>query len=161
MKTLLAQEIVFFEQEVVDVFWKIDRQAELQINQIIYYPYYFFEFEVNAKSLLKFKGKVGCTVDALGGRGAIVDVEPRFLESEIDQYYLPEILIEKEHASKTAEQYVFDSASSKAKFITIPKIKNISSQLFYRPFWIANYKRTGKEVQQFIVDAVSGGYHPL
>lgn len=161
MKKLWAQEIVFFEKEVVNVFRKIDRQAELEIDRIIYYPYYFFEFEVNAKSLLKFKWKVGCTVDALGGMGAIVDVEPHFFEQEIKQDNLPVILVEKEAASKKVEQYVFDSASSKAKFITIPKIKKVSSQLFYRPFWVANYKRSGKEMQQFIVDAVSGGYHPL
>ncbi|MDS9472867.1 hypothetical protein [Sporosarcina pasteurii] len=160
MKTLLMQETVFVEKDVLKGLHQFDKEAEVQINRLIYYPYYFFEFEVHAKSLLKFNGKVGCTVDALGGRGAIVDVQPEFFASQVEHVAIPSIVIVQEEASKIAEEFVFEHASTKAKFITTPKIKQTSSQLFYRPFWIAEYRRNS-EGQQLIVDAVSGSYHPL
>jgi hypothetical protein len=35
----------------------------------------------------------------------------------------------------------------------------LSSTLFYRPFWLAEYDQEGQ--RQLIVDAISGSYHPL
>lgn len=160
MKTLLTQETFFVERDVINRFHQFDKEAEVQVNRLIYYPYYFLEFKVHANSLLKFNGKVGCTIDALGGHGAIVDVQPEFLEIQIESVSIPSIVVDQEEASRKAEQYVFEHASSKAKFITTPKIKQVNCQLFYRPFWIAEYKRN-EEKQQLIVDAVSGSYHPL
>jgi hypothetical protein len=159
MSTLLAQEITFVEQDVLLGLQQYDMKAEVRISNLIYYPYYFFEYEVNAKSLLRFKGKVGCTVDALEGRGAIVDVQPEFLQRKIDAQYVPEVQVCEKKAREIADNFVFDNASSKAKFITIPKIKLLSSTLFYRPFWLAEYDQEGQ--RQLIVDAISGSYHPL
>jgi hypothetical protein len=159
MSTLLAQEITFVEQDVLLGLQQYDMKAEVRISNLIYYPYYFFEYEVNAKSLLRFKGKVGCTVDALEGRGAIVDVQPEFLQRRIDAEYVPEVQVCEKQAREIADKFVFDNASSKAKFITIPKIKLLSSTLFYRPFWLAEYDQEGQ--RQLIVDAISGSYHPL
>jgi hypothetical protein len=159
MSTLLAQEITFVEQDVLLGLQQYDMKAEVRISNLIYYPYYFFEYEVNAKSLLRFKGKVGCTVDALEGRGAIVDVQPEFLQRRIDSEYVPKVQVCEKQAREIADNFVFDNASSRAKFITIPKIKLLSSTLFYRPFWLAEYDQEGQ--RQLIVDAISGSYHPL
>jgi hypothetical protein len=159
MSTLLTQEITFVEQDVLLGLQQYDMKAEVRISNLIYYPYYFFEYEVNAKSLLRFKGKVGCTVDALEGRGAIVDVQPEFLQRRIDAEYVPEVQVCEKQAREIADKFVFDNASSRAKFITIPKIKLLSSTLFYRPFWLAEYDQEGHS--QLIVDAISGSYHPL
>jgi hypothetical protein len=159
MSTLLAQEITFVEQDVLLGLQQYDMKAEFRISNLIYYPYYFFEYEVNAKSLLRFKGKVGCTVDALEGRGAIVDVQPEFLQRRIDSEYVPKVQVCEKQAREIADNFVFDNASSRAKFITIPKIKLLSSTLFYRPFWLAEYDQEGQ--RQLIVDAISGSYHPL
>jgi hypothetical protein len=159
MSTLLTQEITFVEQDVLLGLQQYDMKAEVRISNLIFYPYYFFEYEVNAKSLLRFKGKVGCTVDALEGRGAIVDVQPEFLQRRIDAEYVPEVQVCEKQAREIADKFVFDNASSKAKFITIPKIKLLSSTLFYRPFWLAEYDQEGQ--RQLIVDAISGSYHPL
>jgi hypothetical protein len=159
MSTLLTQEITFVEQDVLLGLQQYDMKAEVRISNLIFYPYYFFEYEVNAKSLLRFKGKVGCTVDALEGRGAIVDVQPEFLQRRIDAEYVPEVQVCEKQAREIADKFVFDNASSRAKFITIPKIKLLSSTLFYRPFWLAEYDQEGQ--RQLIVDAISGSYHPL
>jgi hypothetical protein len=159
MSILLTQEITFVEQDVLLGLQQYDKEAEVRISNLIFYPYYFFEYEVNAKSLLRFKGKVGCTVDALEGRGAIVDVQPEFLQRRIDAEYVPEVQVCEKQAREIADKFVFDNASSRAKFITIPKIKLLSSTLFYRPFWLAEYDQEGHS--QLIVDAISGSYHPL
>lgn len=160
MSTILTQEVAFVEEDVLRGLRQYDKAAEIQINNLIFYPYYFFEYEVNAKSLLRFTGKVGCTVDALGGQGAIVDVQPEFLQRQIEEEYIPAVVVSEGKAKKIADQFVFDNASKKAKFITMPKIKLLSSTLFHRPFWLAEYGRD-YERRQLIVDAISGGYHPL
>lgn len=160
METILTQEVVFAETEVLNGLLQMDKEAEIKMNRLIYYPYYFFEFDVKAKSLLKFTGTVGCTIDALGGHGAIVDVQPELIKLQVERVKIPSITVGKSEAIKKAESFVFESASSKAKFITIPSVKNISEQLFYRPFWLADYTN-GKAHEQLIVDAVSGSYHPL
>lgn len=161
MSILLTQDIAFSEQDVLLGLQQYDREARIQINNLIFYPYYFFEYEVNAKSLLRFKGKVGCTVDALAGRGAIVDVQPEFLQRQIGTEYVPSVVISVDEARRVADRFVFDNASSKAKFVTVPKIQVLSSVLFYRPFWLAEYSQDKHGQHQLIVDAISGGYHPL
>lgn len=160
MKTIMTQDVLFTETEVLSGLTKIDKGAKIQMNRLIYYPYYFFEFDVKAKSLLNFEGRVGCTIDALGGHGAIVDIQPNLIEIRAECLTVPTIAVVKSQAAKKAKRFVFESASSKAKFLTIPIIKCISSQLFYRPFWIADYKNKEAK-EQLIVDAVSGSYHPL
>lgn len=162
MSTLLTQELAFSERDVLFGLQQYDKEAKIQISNLIFYPYYFFEYEVNAKSLLRFKGKVACTVDALAGRGALVDVQPEFLQRQIEtKHILPSVEVCEEEARKVADMFVFDSASSKAKFVTIPKIKLLSSTLFYRPFWLVEYGQEKHGKHQLIVDAISGGYHPL
>ncbi len=160
MKTILTQEVQFVEKEVFNGLIQFDKAAEIEIQQLIYYPYYFFEFDVKAKRFLKFEGRVGCTIDALGGHGAIIDVQPELKEIQAAHLSMPMVTVETEEAAEKAERFVFENASSKVKFMTIPTIKKVSHRLFYRPFWIADYK--GKEErEQLIVDAVSGSYHPL
>ncbi|NYF23273.1 hypothetical protein [Sporosarcina sp. JAI121] len=161
MNAILTQEITFAKQDILRGFRKIDKKAEIHISQLIYYPYYFFEFEVNAKSLLKFRGKVGCTIDALSGKGAIVDVQPEFSNHQIEVEPIPPVVFSEDDAKKIAEKFVFDHASSKAKFVTIPKIRLLSSALFHRPFWLAEYSQGGYDQRQMIFDAISGSYHPL
>ncbi|QUW20865.1 hypothetical protein JSQ81_13695 [Sporosarcina sp. Marseille-Q4063] len=161
MSTLLTQEISFVEQDVLLGLRQYDKKSEVRISNLIFYPYYFFEYEVNAKSLLRFKGKVGCTIDALEGRGAIVDVQPEFLQRKIEMEIVPEVQVCEEKAREIADKFVFENASSKAKFITIPEIKLLSCTLFYRPFWLAKYDQEEQGQHQLIVDAISGSYHPL
>lgn len=161
MSNLLVQEIDFSEEEVLLGLQQYEKQTLFHIQDLIYYPYYFFEYEVSAKSLLKFKGKVACTVDALGGRGSLVDVKPMFFERTVETGRIPHPVVVEEDAISIAERFVFDNASSKAKFVTMPKIIEVQRNLFYRPFWLADFKLANNQQGQLIVDAVSGSYHPL
>lgn len=161
MSAMLIQEIEFTEEEVLLGLQQYEKQTHFQIQDLIYYPYYFFEYQVSAKSLLKFKGKAACTVDALGGRGAMVDVQPLFFERTVETGRIPQPVIAEEEAIGIAERFVFDNASSKAKFVTMPKIIEVQRNLFYRPFWLTDFKLQNNKQGQLIVDAISGSYHPL
>ncbi|ARD48902.1 hypothetical protein [Sporosarcina sp. P33] len=161
MSAMLVQEIEFTEEEVLHGLRQYEKQTYFQIQDVIYYPYYFFEYQVSAKSLLKFNGKAACTVDALGGRGAMVDVRPVFYERKVENGRIPGLVIEENEAIAIAKRFVFDNASSKAKFVTMPKIIEVQRNLFYRPFWLADFKLQNNKQGQLIVDAISGSYHPL
>ncbi|PID22035.1 hypothetical protein CSV61_07415 [Sporosarcina sp. P3] len=161
MSAILLQEIEFTKEEVLLGLQQYEKETYFQVQDMIYYPYYFFEYQVSAKSLLKFKGKAACTIDGLGGRGAIVDVRPSFSRKKEEVGLFPELVIAEEEAIDAAKRFIFDHASSKAKFVTMPKITEVQRTLFYRPFWLTDYKLDNKKSGQLIVDAISGSYHPL
>lgn len=161
MNAILTQEIVFNEEEVLQGLQQYEKETEFRIQDVIYYPYYFFEFQVSAKSLLKFRGKAACTVDGLGGRGAMVDIQPVFYQRQIAPEQAPPLIINEKEAAGIAEKFVFENASTKAKFVTMPKISEIHRTLFYRPFWLAEFEMADNSPGHLIVDAVSGSYHPL
>ncbi|EGQ21766.1 hypothetical protein HMPREF9372_3126 [Sporosarcina newyorkensis 2681] len=160
MIKIQTQEIEYNKDEVLQGLKQYEKKTHFRIQDVIYYPYYFFEYQVSAKSLLKFRGKTGCTVDALGGRGAMVDIQPVFSERQIEDGQVPNLVINEKLAAEIAEKFVFHNASSKAKFITMPKIIEVQRTLFYRPFWLAEFELEEKQ-GRLIVDAVSGSYHPL
>lgn len=162
MISILTQATVYEEEEVRRGLQQYDQNAEIEISKLIFYPYYFFEYEISVGGLLKLKGKTACTVDALSGHGALIDMTPEFSNRSIQSEQLPSIQINEEEAVKVAGNFIFQNASSKGKFLTVPKIKELGVTQFYRPFWLAEYahKREGQS-QQLIVDAVSGSYHPL
>ncbi|MFD1349992.1 hypothetical protein [Oceanobacillus caeni] len=161
MSLILTQEPQFVQQEVLKGLQQYDKRASVQVNTMILYPYYFLEFEVSAKSLLKFNGKIACTIDAISGQGAIIDVQPEFIQRPIvDEKILPIEISEKE-AEQLAEKFIFQAATQKAKFITIPTVTIHSTALFYRPFWLAEYNSKVSGGREVIVDAISESYHPL
>ena len=162
MIPILTQVPVYEEEEVRRGLQQYDKNAEIEISRLIFYPYYFLEYEISVGGLLKLKGKTACTVDALSGHGALVDTSPELSKRSIKSEQLPSIQINEVEAVKVAGNFIFQNASSKGKFITIPKIKALGCTQFYRPFWLAEYalQREGKR-QHLIVDAVSGSYHPL
>ena len=160
MNTVLTQAPVYAEQDVIRGLQQYEKRAELQVSQLIYYPYYFFEYELSIRSFLKLKGKTACTIDGISGHGALIDRQPEFSYREIEPSQIP-IEVSEDKARKAAEKFIFENASSKAKFVTTPEIEMLSSTLFYRPFWLANYGQEDHGQHQLIVDAISGGYHPL
>ncbi|PWW26864.1 hypothetical protein DFO73_10927 [Cytobacillus oceanisediminis] len=161
MSTVLMQELEYLEQDVFDGFKQYDRMANVYIRRLIYYPYYFFEFELSAKSLINLNGKIACSIDGISGHGAIIDVKPAFSYREIETEGKLPIQIGKDEARKAAERFTFQTISQKTKFITIPNLQVSNSSLFYRPYWLAEYSMNGIGEQQLIVDAISGSYHPI
>lgn len=161
MNIILAQEPVYDEQDVVNGLRQYERQAEMYARKLIYYPYYLFEFELKIRSLLGVKGKTACTIDAISGHGALIDVQPDFLQRQIEIEQIPSIEVSEDEAKRAAGKFIFQNATAKAKYVTIPKIQMLGSTLFYRPFWLVEYKLEEYAERQLIVDAISGSYHPL
>lgn len=161
MNGVLVQEPVYDEQDVLRGLRQYEKQAVMNVRTLIYYPYYLFEYELDIKSLLKLKGKTACTIDALSGHGALIDVQPEFLNRQIDIEQAPVIQFNEDEAREEAGKFIFENAISKAKFVTVPRIQLLTSTLFYRPFWLVEYKLETYEPNSLIVDAISGSYHPL
>ncbi|KMY55851.1 hypothetical protein AC623_19490 [Bacillus sp. FJAT-27231] len=161
MTSILTQKPVFAEKEILRGLQQYDRQANVHMNGMVFYPYYFFEYDISAKSLLKLQGKIACTIDALSGQGAMVDVQPEFSTYLMEGEEVLPITIAENEAEPLAERFISQTLSQKAKFITIPRLHLSSCSLFYRPFWLAKYTKPGRGQQPLIVDAISGSYHPL
>lgn len=155
------QEPEFAKSEVSQGLRQYDRKAHVHIQKLLYYPYYFFEFDISAKSLLKLNGKIACTIDGMSGQEAIIDRKPTFSSRRQEEYDKLPVGIDERVARQIAERFVFQTISQKTKFITIPSLTVSESSLFYRPFWLAEYSLNEKGRQQLIVDAISGSYHPL
>lgn len=162
MKQVLYQKPILLESEVTSNLRQLDKKASIFVQSIIYYPYYFFEYEMRTKKLRTLNGMIACTVDALSGKEAIIDVKPEFSTHELDNLFssLP-IQIDREEASQIAEKFILNTAMEKAKYLTLPSLEQKKQLLFYRPFWIIDYFISNKREGQFIVDAVDGCYHPL
>ncbi|MFC5589493.1 hypothetical protein ACFPRA_11375 [Sporosarcina soli] len=161
MSGVLMQEPVYGEQDVLRGLQQYEKQAKMNVRKLIFYPYYLFEYELGIRSLLKLKGKTACTIDALSGYGALIDVQPEFSHRQIEAGQAPAIQIDEDEAREAAGQFIFENAMSKAKFVTVPDIQLLTSTLFYRPFWLVEYRLEAYEPKSLIVDAISGSYHPL
>ena len=161
MMTILTQEPEYAEHDVFRGLNHFDQKADVHVHQLIFYPYYFFEFEMKAKSLLKLNGKIACTVDGISGQGAIVDTKPNFSSRPIEKRKKLPVQVGEYEARNIAERFIFQTISQKTKFITIPSLQVLEHSMFYRPFWLAEYSLKEKGKQQLIVDAISGSYHPL
>ncbi|ADC50080.1 MULTISPECIES: hypothetical protein [Alkalihalophilus] len=161
METVCVQEKTFYEDDIPKLLSSIDPNSYYKVRSLVYYPYYLFEYRLDARGLLKLKGNIGCTVDSISGRGAIIDQKP-ILNSTCNinnDCLSPKMTLDS--ASHIAEEYLFHSASLKMKFLSMPKMKLINQQLFYRPFWIVSYNECNKENPPMIVDGISGTYHPI
>ncbi|MBP1970051.1 hypothetical protein J2Z83_002167 [Virgibacillus natechei] len=157
---ILTQSIKFEKKQIETSLMKLHPDAKYLADRIIYYPYYFFVYNVKAKRLfLPMDEKVGCAVDAISGSGSLVDFNPKLEEAEI----LGEQRMQKhqtlEDCLPISESFVFRSLSLKMRMISFSHVQVEKQQLFYRPFWVV-YNKNG-DGQGFIVDGVTGQYHPL
>ncbi|ALX50184.1 hypothetical protein [Lentibacillus amyloliquefaciens] len=157
---VLTQSIKFEKKEIETSFMKLQPDATFSADRIVYYPYYFFIYNVKAKRLfLPLDEKVGCAVDAINGNGSLVDSNPKWEMVEI----LDEQRIHESQALEDcltiSESFVYRSLSLKMRMLSVSHVKVEQQQLFYRPYWVVyNSNKTG---QDFIVDGVTGQYHPL
>src|SRR5690625_6908422 len=77
-KLIHAESISFDHHEIKQIFEKTDAEKEFHIHQLVFYPYYYFEYKLERKSLFHPNGGVvGCTVDGINGTGAVVNMFPR------------------------------------------------------------------------------------
>lgn len=162
-KLIHAEKLSFDHNEIKSIFEKTDAEKMFQVHQLVFYPYYYFEYKLERKSLFHPNGGVvGCTVDGINGIGAIVNMFPRFESQEIQSdTKIPEEL-NLADAKTTAKKFVYDTIAYKMKVFSAPPISLTREDKFYRPYWIIEGgDRYSQNKFMLTVDAVTGKYHPL
>jgi hypothetical protein len=164
MNQLIQSENVTFDRnEIKLIFEKTDADQSCDVLQLIFYPYYYFEYTLERKSLFYPNGGViGCTVDGVHGAGAIVNASPFLGKQEMNCTNIVPQKMKLVEAKTIAEKYVYNTISYKMKVFSAPPIRLNRQELFYRPYWIVEGGNSNA-LNRFLltVDAVTGKYHPL
>lgn len=159
--TIKTECIHFEEQEVKRLLENLVPNYSFKINQLVFYPYFFFEYLLKKKKRLSKGEKIGCTVDAINGMGALTDTWPNY---EYQQTYSEQSImpgnLNKKKAKKVSEEFLYNSILYKRKFLLMPELRVTKQEEFYRPYWIVESDNS-KNQFSLIVDAVTSRYHPV
>ncbi|WP_240376893.1 hypothetical protein [Bacillus piscicola] len=158
-----TEELTFDQEEVKKVLESLDKNQEFTVEQLLYYPYYFFEYKLERRSLLQPKGggSVGCAMDAVNKVGSVIDKSPVFTEKEVPSQQMIPVELEETEAKKLAVDFLNHSITYRMKILAPPQMKLTRSEIFYRPYWVAEGTKAAPDGYTLIVDAISGKYHPL
>lgn len=161
-ETVKAEAIGFDNHEIKIYLEKMDTERSFKVDQLVFYPYFFFEYALERKSFFHpLGGAVGCTIDAINGVGAVIDTSPNFKEKALTTKNIIQKKLDSLEAKEIAEKFLCDSISYKMKILSMPKLKLIKQEVIYRPYWIAEGGACSSNQFLLTVDAVTGKYHPL
>lgn len=141
---------------------RITRFRSVRIQNRLYYPYYFFQYRLRGKRLFtKVHFRVGCTVDLISGKEALVDTpfDPR--PETVPRKTVLEAAMTAEGARERAQSYVCAFVSMKMKLLGSVELLQERGFMYYHPFWLVSCKDPDKVSVWIIVDGVSGRLHPL
>ncbi|KYD21263.1 hypothetical protein [Parageobacillus toebii] len=158
--SVLVQELEFDDIAATSIIHAVDPSAHYEADTLVYYPYYFLEYEIKARGLLPIQGKVACIIDAVSGVGALADQFPVLKQIDTLNETLIPTKISKEEAFRIATKYVQHS-SIKLKILTAPHFSLLRSEAFYRPYWILHEKKHKDGYPPIMVDAITGKFHTL
>ncbi|WP_138419614.1 hypothetical protein [Aquibacillus sediminis] len=144
------------QKEAVEILSRLDPNHSYSVDKKVYYPYQFIAYHMKIKTLLLKEGNLGCTIDLISNRESMIDDKPTFVKKTIDDSELLHPVYSAIKAEETAMQFFRRHVSKKYKFLTIPTYTLTDSERFYRPYWVVSSPNS-----RFIVDGVSGKYHPL
>src|SRR5699024_11322875 len=87
MKIQVKTETISFKKDMLkESIKKIDKNVLYPVQILVYYPYMFFEFQVNRNTLIHRNGsKAGCTDDGINKIGDLVDVSRQFIHANIEK----------------------------------------------------------------------------
>lgn len=157
-----VEKIHFSDTEVENILGRMDPDRKYNVKQLIYYPYYFFEFSINRKSFFHpIGGTAGCTVDGINSLGALVDTSPGIKTKTIIREKRLISKIDSQEAMDIAKKFLYESISFKMKILTMPKLNVTEQNMFYRPYWVAEGRKFSSAQFSLAIDAVTGKYHPL
>lgn len=160
-ETVKAQNVNFDKNEIRIMLERLEPGIPFKVIQLVYYPYFFFEYVLERKKLLyPIRGTTGCTVDAIDGVGSLIDNVPDLRHQELakENMIQPKLTLEKGEAY--AEKFLYEMISLKLKVLSMPKLEPINKEMFFRPYWIV-YGDIDSTQFSLAVDAVSAKYHPL
>lgn len=161
-ETVKAEAIGFNNNEIKIYLERMDTERSFKVDQLVFYPYFFFEYALERKSFFHpLGGAVGCTIDAINGVGAIIDTSPDSKEQIISNKNIIKKKLDSTVAMGIAEKFLYNSISYKMKVLSMPRLELIQQEVFYRPYWIAEGGAYTSDQFLLTVDAVTGKYHPL
>lgn len=159
---IYAEEIGFHNYEIKTFLDRMDTKGSFKVEQLVYYPYFFFEYSMEKKSFPRLTGgMVGCTVDGINGIGSLIDGSPKFRKKEISHQNIIQKKLSSLEVSDISKDFLYDSISYKLKVFTMPRLTLTKREVFYRPYWIAEGREYASDKFLLTVDAVTGKYHPL
>lgn len=160
-EVISTEEINFSNDEIKTYLERMDTKNSFKVDQLVFYPYFFFEYDVDKKSFFHPIGTMGCAVDGINGVSAIIDKMPDFSEKTIPSRDIIQNKLSLMKAKAIAEPFLYDSISYKMKVLSMPAINLSKQEIFYRPYWIAEGGMYVSNSFSLTVDAVTGKYHPL
>ncbi|MBY7144445.1 hypothetical protein KFZ56_15585 [Virgibacillus sp. NKC19-3] len=159
---VLTQAINYEKEKIESSFKKLYSGSTFFADRIIYYPYYYFIYSVNAKRIfMPMEEKMGCVVDAISCKGSLIDSNPKLEVIDIPSGQILEKSQSLDNCLSTSEAFIHRSLSLKMRMISFSNITLEKQALFYRPYWIVFHNNEKQNEHNFIVDGVTGQYHPL
>ncbi|WP_085523170.1 hypothetical protein [Tuberibacillus sp. Marseille-P3662] len=161
-ETIKTQNVGFNSHEIKGSLEKMDAGMKVAVDQLVFYPYFFFEYSLERKSFLHPNGgTVGCTIDALNGAGSLIDMSPVLNEQSVSDDNIIQRKLDSAKAKEIAETFLYDSISYKMKILSMPNLKLSKQEIFFRPYWIVEGVVQSANRFCLTVDSITGKYHPL
>lgn len=127
-----------------------------QVQKILYYPYHWFHFEYDVKTLLgKRTIQAFIMVDLINNRAHTAD-RFEFAEIEVPQDNVLKPDFPKEAAKDTAGTYLLHSSIHEMKALLCPEKRIVDERMTYKPFWIVRCVNFKNETFRVMVDAMTG-----
>ncbi|MYL36260.1 hypothetical protein [Halobacillus litoralis] len=158
---VLTSDHIFSDEEICHFLKQMEKDSIFTPECLVYYPYYFLEYEMKGKRWLgHVHKKIGCTIDSISGVGSLIDTSPELSEAELKTNKVLDIQIPLSKAKVYGERFIGRSISYKMKIFRMPGITLTKESLFYRPYWIVKGMKK-KKCFHLIVDALTGEFHPV
>ena len=150
------------ENDAKNIVAKHSEGYSVQVQKMIYYPYYWFLFSFTVKTLFgKSRDiKASCMVDLINNHAATTDAF-NSQETVVLKDNVLENDFNEEDAYKTARTYLTHSSIHNMKVLFAPDSEIIEKQLVYKPFWIVKCTNRERHTFKVIVDAVTGKFQLL
>lgn len=162
MQNIVSIRTSWDAPSLADHISRITKARSVQIRNRFYYPYYFVQYRLRGKMLfMRVNKRVGCTVDLVSGREALVDAPLEPCRETVPRDSVLEGNLTELNARERAKSYVYYAVSMKIKLLGSVELIQERELLYHRPFWLVTCEWPDEEPISIIVDGVSGRFHPL
>ncbi|MDC7227067.1 MAG: hypothetical protein PQJ61_09930 [Spirochaetales bacterium] len=150
------------ENDAKNIVSKYSEHHSVQVQKLIYYPYYWFLFSFTVKTLFgkSRSTKASCLVDLINNHAATTDSFD-IAEKEVLTAGILEQDYTQEQALKTAKTYLMHSSIHNMKVLFAPDSEILKQSLVHKPFWIVKCTNRDRHSFKVIVDAVTGKFQVL
>jgi hypothetical protein len=150
------------QNEAMSIVSAYSEQHSVQVQKLIYYPYFWVLFSYTVKTLLgkSRSTKASCLVDLINNHGSTTD-KFEFKKSKVLKNSVLEPDYTEEQALKTARTYLTHASIHNTKVLFAPDSEVLEQSTVYKPFWIVKCTNRDRHSFKVIVDAVTGKFQLL